>query len=414
MILSHLTFMAHRLYRHSGDARHVSKPAILIATLGIAVGLAVMLVSLSVVMGFKSEIKNKVIGFGSHIQVVNYDAQYRGVTLPVCVNDSLIHTIQGIPGVGHVQRFARKTGMLKTDEAFRGIILEGVEPEYDLTFIRQHLVAGQAPAFKPNGGDIVLSRQIANELKLKVGDRPYAYFFEDGIRARRFTVVGIYCTNMSEFDNQLVLTDARTIQQLNRWEADQYSGAAITLSDFERLDEVSHQLVRHVNRTQDRYGAYYTSPTILELFPSIFSWLDLLDLNVIIILVLMTCVAGVTMISGLLIIILERTNFIGVMKAMGARNGHLIYLFLNFAGMIILRGILLGNVLGMSLIALQHYLHIIHLDPETYYVDSVPMGFPWVGFALVNVATLLISLAALILPSLIVLSIHPARSIRFE
>ncbi len=409
-------FVARRLYFHSGDVKRVSRPAIQIATAGVAIGVAIMIISVCVVLGFQSEIRSKVFGFGSHIQVINYETTFKSESAPIVVDDSLLNTLSSIPGVQHVQRFCVKTGMLKTDEAFRGVVFRGVGEDYDPSFLQQHLVEGSIPAFSDTimSNKIVISRELARQLRVKLGDRVYAYFFEQNVRARRFTIVGIYCTNMNDFDGSLVFTDLETVHTLCGWDTNQFSGAEISIDDFNELDAVSARVIEKVNHTQDPYGASYSSPTIVELYPTIFSWLDLLDMDVLVILILMVLVSGFTMVSGLLIIILERTNFIGVMKALGANNSMLRHLFLYFAAFIVVRGLIIGNVIAFALMFLQKYTGIIHLDPESYYMDTVPLLINWEYIILINLFTLIVCVLALIVPSYLISNIHPARSIRFE
>lgn len=409
-------FIARRLFSHSGDAKKVSRPAIIIATAGVAVGVAVMILSVCVVLGFKWEIQQKVLGFGSHIQVLNYESIAQGVSMPIVINDEVESGLKEIAGVRHLQRFCTKPGMLKTSESFRGVTFRGIGPDYDVSFLQEHLVDGHLPAFSDttSTGGLLISQRLAQQLMLKTGDDIYAYFFEQSVRARRFTVSGIFSTNLTDFDNAIVYVDLYTVKSLLKWDTEQYSGAEIVLDDFSKLDEVSAQVTSKINHTQDAYGAYYTSPTIRELYPQIFSWLDLLDMDVLVILILMICLSGFTMISGLLIIILERTNFIGVMKALGASNGSIRHLFLYFAVFIILRGLLLGNLIAFAIILVQRHFGLVHLNPEIYYVSTVPLQVNATYIIIINLATLLISLLALILPSYIVSNIHPARSIRFE
>jgi lipoprotein-releasing system permease protein len=251
-------------------------------------------------------------------------------------------------------------------------------------------------------------------MSLKVDSDVYAYFFEDRVKARKFKVSAIYCTNLTDFDNKLVFTDVSTVQKLLGFDTYQYSGAEIWLNDFTQLPEASSYIINKVNRTQDPYGAYYTSMNIYEMYPQIFAWLQLLNLDVWVILILMVCVAGVTMISGLLIIILERTNFIGILKALGASNARMRHIFLYFSFFVILRGMIYGNILAFAIIFIQQQWHLIHLDPTVYYVEAVPVTFDWTFFAIINVATLIICVLALVVPSYLISNIHPARSIRFE
>lgn len=410
-------FIAHKLYKDKGGRQHVSRPAITIATAGVAIGLVVMLLSVFVVLGFKHTIRDKVIGFGSHIQVTNFMTQMSSDQAPIAMNDSMMKVIGSIEGVKHVERFAYKQGILKTDSDFLGVMFEGVAQEYDTTFIHQNMVAGSIPKFSDSqsGNHILISRNIADKLKVNAGDRIFAYFIdENGVRMRRFTIQGIYQTNLSQYDQVMCFTDLYTAVKLNAWQPDQVSGAAITVNDFNQLNEVESRFVEKINRTEDRYGETYATQTIRDINPQIFSWLDLLDMNVWIILVLMVSVAGVTMISGLLIIILERTTMIGVLKALGTRNKTIRHIFLWFAAFIIGRALLIGNAIALGMALLQQWTGIIKLDPATYYVSTVPVEINIPLLIILNVATLLISLFVLIAPSYLISHIHPAKSMRYE
>ena len=409
-------FIASRLFRHSDDVKRVSKPAIRIATLGVAVGVAIMLLSTGVVLAFQSEIKNKVLGFGSHIQVINYDSQNSEQYKPIVFNQETFSVLDSVPGAQTVSPFCIKPGMLKTDNSFRGVMFKGVGERYDYSFFRKHLIDGEIASFPDTSttGKLIISQSLSKQMSLKVGSDVYAYFFEDRVKARKFKVSAIYCTNLTDFDNKLVFTDVSTVQKLLGFDTYQYSGAEIWLSDFSQLPEASSYIINKVNRTQDPYGAYYTSMSIYEMYPQIFAWLQLLDLDVWVILILMVCVAGVTMISGLLIIILERTNFIGILKALGASNSRMRHIFLYFSFFVIVRGMLYGNILAFALIFIQQQWHLIHLDPTVYYVEAVPVTVDWAFFAIINVATLVICVLALVIPSYLISNIHPAKSIRFE
>lgn len=409
-------FIAKRLYREKGDRKRVSRPAITIATLGVAIGLAVMIISVSVALGFKDEIKSKVIGFGSHIQVTNLDATNSMEVLPVQVNDSVMKVLKGLKGIAHVQRFVTKPGLIKTDENFQGMILKGVAQEYDPTFFKQHLIAGEFPRFSDSSSSnkLLISKATADKLKLHLGDKVFTYYFENSIRIRRFQIVGIYRTNLSAYDNNVMMTDLYTVRKLNNWMPDQCSGVEMTVNDFNKLDSIDMEVVQKVNRHIDAYGDTYSAKTIKEVNPDIFAWLSLMDMNVWVILILMMGVAGFTMISGLLIIILERTQMIGLLKALGARNRQVRHVFLYFSAFLIGRGLLLGDVIGIGLLFLQRQFGLVHLDPATYYVETVPVMFNWGLFLLLNVATLLISLFILIAPSYLVSHIEPSKAMRFE
>ncbi len=410
-------FIAKRIYIDKGDKYKVSRPAIRIATIGVAIGLAVMIVTVSVVLGFKHSIRDKVIGFGSHIQVENFLALQSTDPYPICIDDSVMQELKSIDGIKHVERFANAQGILKTDSDFLGMTFKGVGPEYDFNFVRENLVAGEIPAFSDNDSkyNLLISQMTADKLKLDVGDKVYAYFISnDDVRARRFTVSGIYRTNLTLFDQNLCFTDLYATTRLNNWLDGQCTGAELTVADFAKLYEVADNVVDKVNRTADRYGNVFTSQTIDEAYPQIFSWLDLLDINVWIILVLMACVAGFTMISGLLIIILERTQMIGTLKALGTTNGTVRHTFLWFALFIIGKGLAIGNIIGIGIVVLQKQTGMVALDPSTYYVNTAPMEINVPLIALLNISTLIVSMFVLIAPSFLVSHIHPARSIRYE
>ena len=410
-------FIAKRIYSDKGDKRKVSRPAIHIATAGVAIGLAVMILTVSVVLGFKHTIRDKVIGFGSHIQVANFLTMQSSDPYPICIDDSIMRVIKGIEGVAHVERFALTQGILKTDEDFLGISFKGIGPEYDLSFIKSNLKSGSLPSFSDsaNKGNLLLSSATADKMNLKTGDKVYAYFISDtGVKMRRFTVSGIFQTNMSQFDNSLCFTDLYTARKLNNWDGQLCSGAEVRVADLQLIDAVASRIADKVNRTTDHEGNIFSSQTIYESYPQIFSWLSLLDVNVWIILALMICVAGFTMISGLLIIILERTQMIGVLKALGMKGASVRHTFLWFAVFIIGKGMLIGDLLAAAIIVLQRPTGFISLDPTTYYVSEAPTEVNLPAFLLVNAATLLISVLVLVGPSFLISHIHPAKSMRYE
>ena len=410
-------FIARRLHQGEDERHKVSRPAIRIATIGVAIGLAVMIVTVSVVLGFKHTVRDKVVGFGSHIQVINVLSLTQSDTYPVCIDDSMTRVLGSIEGVRHVERFAMTKGILKTDNDFLGVALKGVGPEYDTKFLQECLTDGELPQFCDTATSypLVLSKTMAGKLKLKVGDRVFAYFIgEDDVRARRFTVKALYQTNMKRFDDQICLTDLYATNKLNGWFAGQCSGAELLVSDFDKLADTNYEVIKQVNHTLDRYNNAFTTQTVTELYSQVFSWLELLDVNVWIILALMVVVAGFTMVSGLLIIILERTQMIGVLKALGARNATIRKTFLWFATFIIGRGLLWGNIVGLGIVLVQQYTGVIKLDPQTYYVAEAPMEINVPIIVALNIATLLISVFVLIAPSYLVSRIHPARSMRYE
>ena len=369
-------FIAKRIIYDKGGRQQVSRPAIRIATIGVAIGLAVMIITISVVLGFKHTVRDKVVGFGSHIQVFNV----QGTIHPLCINDSTLAAYEQAEGVTHAERFVTTQGILKTEKDFLGVMFKGIGPEYDTYFLNDCLVEGELPAFT----------------------------------ARRFTISGIYQTHMKRFDDIICLTDLSVTQRLNGWDSEQCSGAELLVSDFNRLKLINSNVIGVLRDNTDRDGNMSVSYAITDIYPQVFSWLELLDINVWIILGLMIAVAGFTMISGLLIIILERTQMIGILKALGARNDTIRHTFLWFAAFIIGRGLLWGNILGIGLVVLQQTTGIVTLDAQTYYVSEAPMELNILFILLLNAATLLISVFVLIAPSYLVSHIHPARSMHYE
>ena len=409
-------YVAKRLFAEGGSSGRASRLATGIATFGVAIGLAVMLVSVAIVLGFQREVQNKVLGFGAHIKVLNYKSIGQQEFSPIVIDDSITSRLAAIPNVASVARFCIKPGMLKTDANFRGIAIQGIGQDYDQSFISSHLVRGEMPVFTDSvsSGQLVISEAMAREMQVDVGQTIYAYFFERTVRARKFTVAGIYRTNLTDFDKNFAYTDLCTIHRLLGWDSQQYAGAEIRLKDFERLDESMADVVGEVNHRQDSYGEYYSTMSIRMEHPQVFGWLQLLDMDIAVILILMICISIFTAVSGLLIIILERTNFIGIMKALGARNKQVRHLFLGLAMLIILRGIVLGNVLAFALIFLQKQFGIITLDPEVYYVEAVPVLVNWWWVLAIDLGALVLSVLAMIVPSFVVSNITPAKSIRFE
>ena len=409
-------FVAKKLY-DTGEAGRVSASAVRIATAGVAVGIMVMIISICVTVGFQREIKSRVASLVGHVQVLNTQSLYRTHSTSIQITDSLMWELNRLPGVSNVHRFVLCPGMLKTENAFIGLFFRGVEAGFDKSFIAANIVSGRVPSFSTDSisnDSILVSASTASALQVRAGDRVYAYFFDNNLRARRFVVSGIFQTNMADFDSKMCFTSMRTAQQLNRWQKDQFSGGEIILKDFSHVEKVSGQVSSMLSRKQDDYGQYYSSVRVDELFPQIFSWLTLLDTNVVAILILMICVAGVTMISGLLVLILERTRFIGVMKAMGSTNSQLRRIFLYLSSMIVVRGLLLGNVLALFLMALQKWTGLVTLDPASYYISYVPVHFPWTSILIVNIVTFLVCVLSLVVPTLVISHISPAKSIRFE
>ena len=409
-------FIAKKIHFSKEGDREVTPPAVRIAMIGIALGLAVMILSVAIVIGFKKEVRNKVIGFGSHIQISNSDAARSFETRPIAVTDSMIAALADNPDVKHVQRYSTKPGMIKTSDAFQGMVLKGIGPEYGSSFFRRHLVEGEFPQFSDSASTnrVVISKAMADKMKLKLGDKIDTYYIQDEVRARRLTVTGIYQTNFSEYDNLFLLTDLCLVNRLNKWRPDQVSGVELELYDYDKLEEATYRIADEVSRRPDPYGADYCVLNVEQLNPQIFAWLGILDVNIWVILILMTGVAGFTMVSGLLIIIIERTSMIGVLKSLGANNLTIRKLFLWLAVFLIGKGMLWGNVIGLAFYFIQKWFGLFRLDPETYYMDTVPVSFNIWIFLLLNVGTLLASVIMLLGPSYLITRIHPANSMRYE
>lgn len=410
-------FIAKKLRAHGVSDERVSRPVIRIAAAGVALGLAVMIVSVSVVVGFKHTISNLVESFAGQIQVADFTTMQTTDTRPIEIADSMMSRLKQIKGVGRVQRFANKEGILKTDNDFLGIIMKGVGAEFDTTFIASRVIEGHLPHFDAAGesNNIAISKTIADKLHLTAGSKVYAYFVDnDNVRMRRLYVSGIYQTNLAMYDNTICLASLATVVKLNGWDEGMVTGAELWTDGTKSLSDVEDQMVRQVNRTHDAHGNTFTSKNIRDICPQIFSWLDLLDLNVWIILAIMSVVSAVTMISGILIIILERASMIGTLKALGARNGVVRRTFLLYASFIIGKGLLWGNVLGVGIVILQRATGLVKLDPTIYYVDYVPVELNLVFLLGLNIATLIVCMLAILAPSYIVATINPARSMRYE
>lgn len=411
-------FIAKKIHFNQEGEKKIENPTIRVAMIGIALGLAVMILSIAIIVGFKKEVRNKVIGFGSHIQITNFDSNSSFEYHPIAVSDTLLTYLRDFPGISHVETFATKPGILKTDENFQGIILKGVDTDYDWSFFRKNLKEGEIFTIDPdkNSTDAIISRTLANMLELNVGDNIRCYFVQNDmdIRARRFEITGIYETGFLDYDKLFVLVDIKQVRSLNDWQNDQVSGIELLVNDYNQLDIIAQDVFFEMADKQDRDGNTFYTRSVKELNPAIFSWLEVLDINVIVILILMIAVSGFTMISGLLIIILERTNMIGILKAMGQNNSSIRKVFLYVSFFIIGKGMLWGNVIGIAICLIQYYFRIIPLDPATYYLDAVPIDLSVAALILLNIGTLIATLLMMLGPSYLITKIEPAKTIRFE
>lgn len=400
--------IAQRLYFSDENIRQNSKPAVKVAMLGIIIGMLVMIVAISVVVGFKQQITQKVAGFGSHIQIVNFDNNSTYELRPICVSDSLIQTIQSIPNVLCANTFATKPGIIKTDSAFQGIVFKGTQY---WQYFQQNLVDGTLPQAS---NEVLLSTETSRQMQLKIGDSFLCYFIQDDLRVRRLHIVGLYNTCMSEMDQLFVLGDIALVRQLNDWQDNQVSGIEVLVDDFRRLENTTHDVYFATANRLDEHGNTLYTQNLQQMNPQIFGWLDLLDMNVVIIILLMLAVSGFSIVTGLIILILDSVTLIGVLKALGADNQMIRRVFVYQSVMLVGKGMLWGNLLGVGLCALQYFTHLIPLDPISYYVSYVPMAFPWGWWLALNLGTFLLSWLILLAPSAIVTQISPAKVMHFE
>jgi len=409
-------FIARRIFSDKSVKRGISQPIVTIAVIGIALGLAVMILSVAIVTGFKSEISNKVIGFGSHIQIVNYDTNISFETEPINKNQSFFADVNELAGVKNIQEFAIKAGIIKTKTDIQGIVLKGVGSDFDWSFFDQNMIDGKSfrVSDTTRTNDIIISNYIAKLLNLKVGDKIAAYFIQQPPRMRSFNISGIYETSLSEFDEKFALVDIKHIQKLNNWTDDQISGFEVIIDDFSDLDKLTEDVRDIVGFHFNPDGTKLKVLSIKQKYPQMFDWLNLTDMNVWVILILMISVAGFNMVSGLLILILERTNMIGILKAMGTKNWSIRKIFLYQSGFLISKGMLWGNIIGISICFIQSYFKIFKLDPTSYYLQAVPINLKLWHILALNSGTLIITVIMLLVPSYIISRLSPEKTIRFN
>ena len=409
-------FIARRLIRGRTEKMSFSRPINVIAIVGIAMGLAVMIIAVAVLTGFKQQIRDKIVGFGSNIQILNFDSNLSLETIPVSDTQAFIPRIREMDGIKHVQVFATKAGIIKTTEAIQGVVLKGVGSDFDWNFFRSSIVDGTVFSVSDIGrtNEVIISKKISDMLRLKTGDSFAMYFVQDPPRSRRFTVSGIYETSLEEFDKMYVFCDIGHIKRLNGWTDDQVSGFEIFIEDFDRLDEMTLAVRNQVGYRLLEEETKFKVTNIRLRYPQIFDWLNFQDMNVFIIITLMLLVAGFNMISGLLIIILEKTNMIGVFKALGSDNGTIRKIFLYQAGWLIAKGLLWGNVIGLGLAFLQLKTGIISLDPSSYYIKTVPVNLELSHLLMLNTGTMIIIILMLLVPSQLISRITPVKAIRYD
>ena len=408
-------FIARRLFFAKESKGGISNSVLTIAIFGIALGMAVMILSIAIVTGFKEQVQRKVTGFGAHILITNYDNNNSYAANPVNKSPSFYPDLADKEGIKHIQVYATKAGIIKTETDIQGVVLKGVDHDYDWTFFEENMLEGAS--FKVLEGkktdDIIISKYLASLLRLKLGDHLFMYFVHEPIRNRRFSIAGIYSTDLQEFDKLFVLADIGHVQKLNGWTSEQVDGFEVQIDNFDQLDLLKAEVDNRVGSIYEEGKEQLYVESVKDKYPQIFEWLDLTNTNVWVILVIMILVGTINMVSGLLVIILERTSMIGVLKALGARSFGISKVFLYHGAFLISKGLLLGNLIGLGLGYLQYYLKIIKLDPTTYYIDSVPINFKLWHILALNAGTLFITTLVLVLPSLFIAFIRPAKAIKF-
>ncbi|MCK5067407.1 MAG: ABC transporter permease [Bacteroidales bacterium] len=409
-------FIVRRMIGSRKAGRSFSRSIVSIAIFGIALSLAVMIVAVAIVTGFKNEISNKVTGFGAHIQILNLDSNLSYETIPVPAGLEGVTRISELEGIRNIQPFAIKAGIIKTGEAIHGAVLKGIDGSFDWGFIEEHLTEGALFTVTDTArtNNVVLSRSTASLLKLGIGDRFTMYFIQDPPRARTFTIAGIYNTSLEEFDRLYIFADIKQVQRLNNWHDGEVSGYEVLINDMDDLTELTAAVRGQVAFDFMDDGSRLKVENIREKNTQIFDWLKLQDMNVVVLVILMLVVAGFNMISGLLILILERTSMIGILKALGTKNASVRKIFLYQSGYLTLVGLAWGNLFGLAICLAQKYLNLVPLDPGSYYLDTVPINLNLLHLLALNAGTMAITFLFLLLPSMIIARISPDKSIRFN
>ncbi len=386
-----------------------SKLIINLAMAAVCISVMVMIIAIAIVKGYQQEVRNKIIGFNANIQVTHLDLNNSYESQPIARDTVFEYLARRQSGITNLQRFATKAGIIKTDESFEGIVLKGVDSDYDWSFLKKHTLFGDTFGVTDSlvSNKILLSKITANRMNLKLGDPVIIYFIQDPPRVRKFVIHGIFDTGMGDLDEIFAFADIKQVQKLNNWEHQQISGYEISLNQFKETEKIRENLVGITPYTMG-------ISSIFEMYPALFDWLGLLDMNVLIIIILMISVAAINMITALLILILERTQMVGILKALGSTDGQISKVILYMAGSIIFRGLLLGNLLGIGLAWLQLQYGFFKLDQSSYYLDSVPIKLVWSDIVFINIGSFIICLLLLILPAEFVSKIKPVKSIKFN
>ncbi len=409
-------FISRRLIKEQKGSTSFSKPINVIVTSGIALGLAIMIIAVAILTGFKQTIRDKIAGFAGHIQVTNFDSNYSYETVPISGEQEFIGKLADVKGIENIQVYATKAGIIKTDENIQGVVLKGVGTDYNWSFFESNLLEGRVPDLSDSTRsiEVLISSTISRLLNLNVDDKFAMFFVQEPPRRRVFTITGIYETSVAEMDKIFVIGDINQIRRLNSWDAKQVSGFEILIDRFKQIDYMT-QVVRDALGYRFEEGQDQLKATNIRLkYPQLFDWLGFQDTNVIIILILMLVVAGFNMISGLLILILEKTNMIGILKALGSENGLIRKIFLYQGAWLIANGLFWGNLIGLGLGYLQLKFEFISLDPSSYYLTTVPINFNWWHILLLNGGTMAIILLMLIIPSRLISRISPVKAIKFD
>ena len=401
-------FIAKRLYNAKENNNSYTRPIIRIAILAVALSVSIMLLSVFILSGFKAEISDKVFGFGGHINISKFSYNQSYENDPINYSNEIVSKIESIDDVENIQQFATKAGIIKKEEEILGVIIKGVGQDYNWRFFEKNLVFGELPIYDSvTSNKVLISENISKKMKFEIGDDLVMYFVQKPTRVRKFTISGIYKTGLTEFDEITVLSDIKHIQKLNNWNNNQIGGYEVLLSNIDNLQYNSELIDETIDFD-------LKAISIKDKYPQIFDWLRLQDFNVLIILILMLIVGGVNMITSLLIIILEKSRLIGVLKAIGATNWDIRKIFIYNSLYIISSGLLFGNLIALSFSIAQKYFNLIKLDENIYFMSYVPIKIEFLSLILINIGTIIICYLILVIPSVVISKISPAKSIKFE
>lgn len=400
--------LARRILKDKGD--RFSRPIVYLSVGGVSLGLVIMMIAIGVTSGYKQEIRNKVIAMGSHIRITHYDQNYSFEQVPINQHSDCILQLKNNPDVVEVQNFATKVGIIKTDDQVEGVVLKGVDETFSWDFFQKNIIQGEGFSTTDTtaSNSIIVSKRMADKLRLKVGDKVHTYFVQDPPRQRSFKISGIYETGLPEYDNMFALVDLRHVRKLNDWNDSLVSGVEVLTRDYDKIDEIGDYIHHHIDYDMK-------AETIKQIYPEIFEWIALFDMNVAVLLIITTCVCLVTMMSIFFIIVLEQTQTIGILKSLGMKTKQVVGTFILVAGDILLKGMLIGDAVALLLGFLQQKFHFIRLNPDTYYVNYVPIHFDWVQVLLLNAGVFAVCMAVLLIPAWVVSrKITPVNAVQFE